>query len=332
MRGTHGRRMNACGKCPDGTIQIDGETGESFCQICGHVVADCAEYNRGPGRQSGNARGTDMALAITPETLLLHDMGLSTVIGSENRDGAGNAISGEARKNTERLRYTDKRAPSTRLKPAYMAAFAEIDRTRKALGIGGAVAEKAAYIYRKVYEKRLITYNHTQTLAVAALYTACREMQSRRTLRDVAVASGVSAKTVGLYYRRICAKLDLRIPPVEPSVFISRIASNAGLSERTKMDALDIMQKAEERRIAAGKNPLVMAAATLYVAAGLNGETRGLCSMAKASGVTMVSIRGRARDCRLMLGYPVSPGPRDAVEVESREARDRQPGVKRAKA
>ena len=301
MYGAHDGRWNACCRCPNGTTLTDGETGEVVCQACGYVAADRTEYSRAQGRQSDQEGGTDMALSLTPNTLLLHDMGLSTIMGRHDRDATGKAISGEAGKTIGRLRRMDKRSYATRHKPNYTRAFIEINRIRKVLGIGVAVAEKAAYIYRKVYDKQLIRNGNTLTLAAASLYVASREMQVRRTLREIAEASGTGVRNVGQYYRRICGLLDLRMPPVRPAGYISRIAGAAGLSEKTRVDALGIMRMAEERRITAGKNPLVMAAATIFVAAARNGEDAGVGALAQASGVTPISIRVRVNDCRRML-------------------------------
>ena len=298
----HGRRMNACGRCQDGTILVDDATGESFCQTCGCVAPERAEYDRGQPRQSHRERETDTAPAVSPTTLLLHDMGLSTMIGRENRDVSGNAISGPALQSMARPRTMDKRATQNKHRLNYIQTFTEIERARKMLGIGGSVAEKAAYIYRKVHESRLVYCSNISGMAAAALYAASREMQIRRTLKDIAGASGVSAKMVAHYYRRICTRLDLRIPLVSPSTYVSRVATMSGLSERTRVDALGIMREIERQYLTAGKNPVVLATAALYIAASLNGESVEMKALTNASGVSDVSIRTRARDCRLALG------------------------------
>ena len=68
-------------------------------------------------------------------------------------------------------------------------------------------------------------------------------------------------------------ELDLKMPVVDPVKCVARIASKAGLSEKTKRKALEILKKAEEGKISAGKDPMGLAMA-LYVACVMNGENK----------------------------------------------------------
>ena len=49
------------------------------------------------------------------------------------------------------------------------------------------------------------------------------------------------------------------MPVVDPVKCVARIASKAGLSEKTKRKALEILKKAEEGKISAGKDPMGLA-------------------------------------------------------------------------
>src|SRR3546814_10291614 len=48
--------------------------------------------------------------------------------------------------------------------------------------------------------------------------------------------------------------LDLKMPVVDPVKCVARIASKSGLSEKTKRKALEILKKAEQGKISAGKD------------------------------------------------------------------------------
>ena len=79
---------------------------------------------------------------------------------------------------------------------------------------------------------------------------------------------------------------------------VSRIASKAGLSEKTKSRALVILKRAEEGGISAGKDTMGLAAAALYVACILEGEDKTQKDLAEAAGVTEVTIRNRFKGLR----------------------------------
>ncbi|TFH00983.1 MAG: transcription initiation factor IIB, partial [Nitrosopumilus sp.] len=82
---------------------------------------------------------------------------------------------------------------------------------------------------------------------------------------------------------------------------ISRIASKAGLSEKTKRNATKILVNAEEKKISAGKDPMGLAAAALYVACVENGENKTQREVADAAGVTEVTIRNRYKGLKVYL-------------------------------
>ncbi|MEE8131956.1 MAG: transcription initiation factor IIB, partial [Nitrososphaerales archaeon] len=125
--------------------------------------------------------------------------------------------------------------------------------------------------------------------------------ETPRTLKDIAGSSNIKKKDVARCYRLLIRELDLKMPVVDPVRCISRIAGKAGLSEKTKRRALEILKRAEEAKISAGKDPMGLAAAALYVACVLNGESKTQKDVAEAAGVTEVTIRNRYKGLKLTL-------------------------------
>jgi len=161
--------------------------------------------------------------------------------------------------------------------------------------------EKAAYIYRKALEKGLVRGRSISALIASALYAACRDTETPRTLKDIGLASNIKRKDIARCYRLLLRELNLKMPVVDPVKCISRIASKAGLSEKTKRKATKILQTAEEQKISAGKDPMGLAAAALYVACVTNGENKTQRDVAEAAGVTEVTIRNRYKGLKLAL-------------------------------
>ena len=88
---------------------------------------------------------------------------------------------------------------------------------------------------------------------------------------------------------------DITMPAVDPTECISRIASRAELSERTRRHAMKTLKLAEQHRISAGKDPMGMAAAALYMACTECGENKTRRDVAEAAGVTEFTIRVRCK-------------------------------------
>ncbi len=281
---------------------VDTGGGELFCSNCGFVVKEKIEEIGPEWRAFSKEEKDDRSRTGIPTSLAMHDMGLATVIGYENRDAAGRSLPSSIRSTIERLRTWDGRSqvhePVDR---NLRQAFSELDRLTDKLNVGDAVIEKAAYIYRKALERGLVRGRSISALIAASIYAACRDTETPRTLKDVAAISNVKKKDIARCYRLLLREMDLKMPVVDPTKCVSRIASRSGLSEKTKRRALDILKKAGETKTSAGKDPMGLAAAALYVACVLEGENKTQKDVAEAAGVTEVTIRNRYKGLKAIL-------------------------------
>ena len=91
------------------------------------------------------------------------------------------------------------------------------------------------------------------------------------------------------------------MPVVDSIKCVSRIASKAGLSEKTKRKATKILKTAEEIKFQQEKIQWDLAAAALYVACVTNGENKTQRDVAEAAGVTEVTIRNRYKGLKVSL-------------------------------
>src|SRR3972149_4875261 len=288
------RSSDRCQRCNKGAILTDSNTGEMFCSKCGFVATDRVEQEGPEWRSFSKEEHGDRARAGAPTSLTMHDMGLATIINPQNKDATGKPLSASMKSTIERLRTWDNRSqvhePVDR---NFRQAFSELDRLKDKLALSDAVIEKTAYIYRKALDKGLVRGRSIPGLVAAALYAACRDTETPRTLTDVANGINIKRKDVARCYRLLLRELDLKMPVVDPIKCVARIASKAGLSEKTKRRALLILKDAAEIEISAGKDPMGLAAAALYLSCVMNGENKTQKDVAQAAGVTEVTIRNR---------------------------------------
>ncbi len=291
-----------CPRCGKGPLVTDNATGEMFCGNCGYVVSERIEELGPEWRAFSKEEHEDRSRTGIPTSLAMHDMGLATVIGPIDKDASGKPLSTAIRSTIERLRTWDSRSQVHEpLDRNFRQAFSELDRLKDKLAVGESVIEKAAYIYRKALEKGLVRGRSISALVAAALYAACRDTETPRTLKDIANASNIKKKDIARCYRLLIRELDLQMPVVDPIKCVSRIASKAGLTEKTKRTAIEILKRAEEAKISAGKDPMGLAAAALYVACVMHGENKTQKDVAEAAGVTEVTIRNRYKGLKLAL-------------------------------
>lgn len=294
--------MDKCPKCGKGPMIMDSTSGELFCSNCGFVVKEKIEEIGPEWRAFSKEEKEDRSRTGIPSSLAMHDMGLATVIGSKDIDASGKSLPAFMRSTIERLRTWDSRSqvhePADR---NLRQAFSELDRLADKLNVSDAVIERAAYIYRKALEKGLVRGRSISALIAAALYAACRDMEIPRTLKDLSTASNIRKKDIARCYRLLLREMNLKMPVVDPIKCVSRITSKAKLSEKTKRRALEILKKAEELKTSAGKDPMGLAAAALYVACVLEGENKTQKDIAEAAGVTEVTIRNRYKGLKSAL-------------------------------
>jgi transcription initiation factor TFIIB len=88
------------------------------------------------------------------------------------------------------------------------------------------------------------------------------------------------------------------MPVVDPAKCVARIASISSLNEKTKRKALKFLDEATRIGVSAGKDPMGLAAAALYLACVMLGENKTQKDIAQAAGVTEVTIRNRYKDLK----------------------------------
>jgi transcription initiation factor TFIIB len=232
----------------------------------------------------------------------MHDRGLATIINPLNKDASGKPLSTSMKSTIERLRTWDSRSQAhTSSEKNLRQALNEMSKLKDKLALTDVVIEKSAYIYRKALEKKLVRGRSIQGLVGSCVYAACRDTETPRTLQDVADGMNVRKKDIARCYRLIFRELELKMPVVDPVKGVSRIASIAQLSEKSKRKAIQFLNQAKDSGLVAGKDPMGIAAASLYLACITTGEIKSQKQISIASGITEVTIRNRCVGLREML-------------------------------
>ena len=163
----------SCLRCGKKELITDTETSEIFCGGCGYVSSERVE-STGPERRSFSGDGINRERTGGGTSLAIHDQGLSTVISPTNRDATGQPLSNSMKKTLKRLRIWDSRSQNDPIDRNFRQAFNELYRLKDKLSLSDSVIEKAAYIYRKALDKKLIRGRSISGMIGSALYAACR--------------------------------------------------------------------------------------------------------------------------------------------------------------
>lgn len=222
-------------------------------------------------------------------SLAIYDKGLFTVIGHVNKDASGKFLSGDAKTIFNRLRILDSRSKLKSSNVNLIQSFLILDAAKTKLAIPESVVEKAAYIFRKALANKIWTVRGHSSMMLASLYAACRETITPRTLQEVALAGNIKRRDLIRTYRTLVNALDLKLPTYNPSEFVTRICNTLGLSEKTHRLALTILSKSQKDFY--GKNPMSLAAASVYTACTNSTEKKSQLEIANVAGISCVTLR-----------------------------------------
>jgi transcription initiation factor TFIIB len=301
--------IERCPECGSSSLIRDYNNGETVCTKCGFVTKE-PPIDRGPEWKAFTFEEKDKrARAGPPTTITIHDKGLSTEISPDNRDYLKRKLTLETKFQMYRLRKWQYRSRVNTAKERNLArAMTELDRLSGKLNIPKSVKKEAAVIYRKALNKGLIRGRSINGMIAAALYVACRFDEILRTLREIVEASLSNKKEIAGYYRFLLKELNLKMPVRTPVACISKIAEKTGISGPTQGKAVEILNRAREKRLVAGKDPMSIAAAVLYIACKLNNEEKTQSEIAEAAQLTEVTVRNRYKDINegLKLGFKTS--------------------------
>ncbi|MGA2769056.1 MAG: transcription initiation factor IIB [Candidatus Bathyarchaeia archaeon] len=291
-----------CPECAGVNLIHDYDTGETVCGDC-RLVLYGQMMDKGPEwRAFTQEEKASRSRVGVPTSYSVHDKGLSTAISQVDRDAFGRKLPLSTRLQMWRLRKWQIRSRvHSSIDRNLAQAMAELDRLSGKVYIPRPIKEKAAVIYRKALDKSLVRGRSIAAITAAAAYAACRGSGTPRALHEIAEASLVDKKDVARCYRLLLRELDMHMPIADPLTYVSKIAERTGISGKTQGIAIRILREARNKRAAAGKDPMGLAAAALYIACLQNNEKKTQKDIAEAASVTEVTVRNRYKTLKRQL-------------------------------
>ncbi|PSQ52542.1 transcription initiation factor IIB 2 [Halobacteriales archaeon SW_8_65_20] len=282
-----------CPEC-DGSLAADAEHGETVCEECGLVIEEDS-IDRGPEWRAFDSTEKDEKSRVgAPTTNMMHDKGLSTNIGWQDKDAYGNSLSNRQRQKMQRLRTWNERFRTRDSKERNLKqALGEIDRMASALGLPENVRETASVIYRRALNEDLLPGRSIEGVATSSLYAAARQAGTPRSLDEITQVSRVEKDEIARTYRYVVRELGLEVAPADPESYVPRFASDLDLSDESERRARQLLQSAKREGIHSGKSPVGLAAASVYAASLLTNEKVTQSDVSEVANISEVTIRNR---------------------------------------
>ena len=272
-------RIRKCPECDSKNIVVDSKHAELYCLDCGIVLVEDI-VDLGPEWRSYDEEQAAKRIRTGPPmSYRIHDKGLGTPMpGLPARTKRLRGISIDSGDKTLAL------------------ALVEIDRMACAMKLPNNIKEEASVLYRKAMKKGLIKGRSIEELVSAMLYITCRRHKVPRTLKEIAAVSRSPLKKIRRAYIFLLRRLEIRLAPADPALYIPRFCSKLGLSEEIRERAVEILKDDKGTGVAKGWGPIGTAAAAIFIATTISGEKITERKIAKVAGTTEVTIRDRYKE------------------------------------
>ncbi len=293
-----GAHHNVCPECGSvGTLIYDYVRGELVCSSCGCVVEDHTVLQEPEWRIFGPEDKERRSRVGPPITEKVHDKGLTTVIKMRDVNRIRNT---RLRAKMARLARLHERVRVGKPQRKHVTLLATLNMVKSKLNLPEHVVEEAGRILSKVFTTASsIRKTDIDNYVAAAIYLAAKRHRLPLTPKDLVKALNLrSVQDVWDAETKIRFKLGIKVKyrPMKPAEYVPRIASRLGLPGYVQMEAMRILKLAEETGVSAGKNPIGMAAAAVYLASIFLDEKRTQKEVAESIDLTEVTVRNRYRD------------------------------------
>ena len=113
--------------------------------------------------------------------------------------------------------------------------------------------KKLLIFIEKLTKKRLVRGRTISAILNTAIYI---ELGTANTLKEIADATNIKRKMLAKCYRQLIYELDIKIPMVDSTKCIVKVANRANLNKKTKYKAVDIMFHLNRKQISTGEDPM----------------------------------------------------------------------------
>ncbi|CAG8576930.1 4772_t:CDS:1 [Diversispora eburnea] len=272
--------------CPDCRKQVPNiieefASGDLVCGDCGLVLGDRIIDTRSEWRTFANDDGDDPSRVGAAANPLLDGSQLDTVIS--RRDGG----SGTARD----LNKVHGRANAVKGEKNLLNAYQEITAMSDSIGLTRLIADIAKQLYKRVEEEKLLRGKSTESIIAACIFIACRQENVPRTFKEICVITRVPKKEIGRCFKTLIRTFETNVSTMASEDLMSRFCSMLKLRMEIQKTATELTIKTKELGTLAGKSPVSVAAACIYMASCLYNQPQSTKDVAQVTGVSEVTIK-----------------------------------------
>jgi len=273
--------------CPDckvvpPNISEEFSSGDLVCADCGLVLGDRIVDTRSEWRTFANDEGDDPSRVGSAANPLLNGPQLDTVIS--NKDGGSGA--------SRELNRTHGRVTAVKGERNLLQAYKDISAMCEAIGLPKLIADIAKQLFKRVEDDKLLRGKPNESIIAACIFIACRQEGVPRTFKEICTLTQVPKKEIGRCFKVLNeAFQETKVQTMTSEDLMARFCANLRLPMEVQRAAVELTKKAKELGTLAGKSPVSIAAACIYMASNLYSQLRSTRDISMVCGVSEVTIK-----------------------------------------
>lgn len=269
--------------------------GDMVCGNCGLVLGDRVVDTRSEWRTfSNDDEGSDDPSRVGDAgNPLLDDSQLDTMISSGQ---AGSTLGKHL--NKVQSKSNDKK------NTVLQSAFSKITQMCEAFLLPKMVQDAAKEAYKLVHDDKKLKGKSQESIMAASIFIACRISGVARSLKEIWALTSVPTREIGRTFtimQKLLLSSGVKLSQTSNEKFtssqtnaedlITRFCSHLGLPSQVTKASEHITKRAKDEGTLAGRSPLSIAAAAIYMAAGLHSQNVTVSKIAEKTGVSNGTIK-----------------------------------------
>lgn len=277
---------NICPECGGSIIFIE-QKGETVCAQCGLIISErSVDYTRSGKRAYTNQERNSREQTGAPVSILLPDMGLSTVIDKQKIT------------NPDLKRAAKWNTRITWQKRNLLIASTELKRISTNLNLPNHVKEEGMRLYIEAFKRKLLRGRSINAMVAACLYVACRQKEIPRTLQEITEEASAGAKDIRRSVSTIIRELNLKTHSTDPVSLVPRYMSDLRLNSEVEALTKKILNAYMSKFSIGGKDPKGLCAGAIYLACRIKELEITQQKIVDVIGVTEVTLRSRYKELK----------------------------------
>ncbi|KAJ2647968.1 transcription initiation factor IIB [Coemansia sp. RSA 1250] len=172
-----------------------------------------------------------------------------------------------------------------------MRAYTEISSVCSTMDLPQIIDTTARDLYKRVDAENLHRGKNIDAIIASCIFLACRQKSLPRTFKEICALTKVPRKEIGRTFKFLKEKLGADAGPMSSDDLMTRFCANLSLLSSAQECAIMLNQMAKQRDTLAGKSPVSIAGACIYLASHLVGQPRDAKVISHVAGVSEVTIK-----------------------------------------